>query len=127
MWFEYIWTTLTAVAVITSNSVSYAQSQNTSESKITRHLGNDIVHNEHDILNTRNITQIIDNGNKTNTQTLFGDIIANSMKNFIPFSNVNENCTKDGQHFVNDLNNQTPWAVKSELMIFLLNIKYYYK
>ncbi|KAE9539481.1 hypothetical protein AGLY_004733 [Aphis glycines] len=112
MWFEYIWTTLTAVAVITSNSVSHAQSQNTSESKITRHLGNDIVHNEHDILNTRNITQIIDNGNKINTQTLFGDIIANSMKNFIPFSNVNEKCTKDGQHFVNDLNNQTLWAVK---------------
>jgi len=115
MWLEYIWITLTAIVVITNNSVSHAQSHNASESKITRHLGNYVVQKDHDdTLNTKNITPIIDNENTINTQTLFGDIIANSMKNFLPFSNANDNCTKDGQHYVNDLNNQTLWAVKSK-------------
>ncbi|XP_026804539.1 nose resistant to fluoxetine protein 6-like [Rhopalosiphum maidis] len=113
MWLEYIWIALTATVVITNKSVSHAQSHNASESKTTRHLGNDVVQKLHDdTLNTKNITPIIDNENKINTKTLFGDIIANSMNNFLPFSNANENCTKDGRHFVNDLNNQTLWAVK---------------
>ncbi|XP_025190645.1 nose resistant to fluoxetine protein 6-like [Melanaphis sacchari] len=111
MWFECIWIALIAIAIITNNSVSHAQSQNTSEFNIT-HPENDKVQREYKTLNTKNITKVIDNGNKINTQTIFGDIIANSMKNFLPFSNVNENCTKDGQHFVNNLNNQTLWAVK---------------
>ncbi|KAL5233121.1 hypothetical protein ACI65C_000531 [Semiaphis heraclei] len=111
MWFEYIWITLTAIAVISNNSVSNAQSQNTNESYITNH-SNDKIQKLHDTPYTENITQIINNGNKINTQTLFGDIIAKSMNNFLPFSDVNENCTRDGQQYMNSLNNQTLWAVK---------------
>jgi len=113
MWFEYIWLALTAIAVISNKSVSHAQSQNTSESKIQK-LRNDYVQKEYGTPNTENPTQSINDGNKINTQTLFGDIIANSMKKFLPFSNVNENCTRDGQQFMNGLNNQTLWAVKSK-------------
>lgn len=113
MWFEYIWITLTAIAVISNNSVSNAQSQNTNESYITNH-SNDKIQKLHDTPYTENITQIINNGNKINTQTLFGDIIAKSMNNFLPFSDVNENCTRDGQQYMNSLNNQTLWAVKSK-------------
>ncbi|KAL4091363.1 hypothetical protein QTP88_026065 [Uroleucon formosanum] len=111
MWFEYIWITLTAIAVISNKSISHAQSQNTSE-YIIKNLRNDYVQKEHGTPNTENLTQIINDGNKINTQTLFGDIIANSMNKFLPFSNVNKNCTRDGQLFMNDLNNQTLWAVK---------------
>lgn len=113
MWFEYIWITLTAIAVISNKSISHAQSQNTSE-YIIKNLRNDYVQKEHGTPNTENLTQIINDGNKINTQTLFGDIIANSMNKFLPFSNVNKNCTRDGQLFMNDLNNQTLWAVKSK-------------
>ncbi|XP_022165577.1 nose resistant to fluoxetine protein 6-like isoform X2 [Myzus persicae] len=114
MWFEYIWIALTAIAVISNNSVSHAQSQNTSESQITNLRNDEVqkVQKLHDISNTKHITQIINNGNKINTETLFGDIIANSMNNFLPFSNVNANCTRDGQQYMNGLNNQTLWAVK---------------
>lgn len=113
MWFEYIWITLTAIAVISNKSISHAQGHNTSES-IIKNLRNDYVQKEHGTLNTENLTQIINDGHKINTQTLFGDIIANSMNKFLPFSNVNENCTRDGELFMNDLNNQTLWAVKSK-------------
>jgi len=114
MWFEYVWIALTAIAVISNNSVSHAQSQNTSESTVI-HLNNEQVKKEYVLTpNTEKISRVINNGNKINTQTLFGDIIANSMKNFLPFSNVNENCTRDGQQFKNALNNQTLWAVKSK-------------
>lgn len=121
MWLKYvyIWITLTAIAVISNINVSHAQIQNTNKSQIS-HLENEKVRKEHDISNTENITQIINNGNKINTETLFGDVIANSMKNFLPFSNVNENCTRDGQLFVNGLNNQALWAVKSK------KIKYFF-
>lgn len=111
MWFEYIWIALTAITIISNKSVSHAQSQNTSESKI-KNLRNDYVQKEHGTPNTENLTRVINDENKINTQTLFGDIIANSMNNFLPFSNVNENCTRDGQQFMNALNNQTLWAVK---------------
>jgi len=121
MWFEYIWIALTAITIISNKSVSHAQSQNTSESKI-KNLRNDYVQKEHGTPNTENLTRVINDENKINTQTLFGDIIANSMNNFLPFSNVNENCTRDGQQFMNALNNQTLWAVKSKYITLLLNI-----
>ncbi|XP_060875360.1 nose resistant to fluoxetine protein 6-like [Metopolophium dirhodum] len=111
MWFEYIWIALTAITVISNKSVSHAQSQNTSES-IIKNTRNDYVQKEHDTPNTEDLTRVVNDRNKINTQTLFGDIIANSMNNFLPFSNVNENCTRDGQQFMNALNNQTLWAVK---------------
>jgi len=113
MWFEYIWIALTAIAAISNKSVSHAQSQNNSESKI-QNLRNDYVQKEYGTPNTENLTRSMNDESKINTQTLFGDIIANSMNNFLPFSNVNENCTRDGQQFMNGLNNQTSWAVKSK-------------
>lgn len=38
--------------------------------------------------------------------------MANALKGFVPFSYINEKCTRDGQLFVMEFNNQTQWAVK---------------
>lgn len=65
--------------------------------------------------NTENNLQL-ENDNITmySHQMLFGDIMANAMNDFVPFSNVNKNCTRDGLQFMRSVYNQTEWAIKSE-------------
>jgi len=50
---------------------------------------------------------------KINPNAFFGDVLANKLREFIIFSNINEKCTKDGQNFVTEFNKQTLWAVQS--------------
>lgn len=50
---------------------------------------------------------------KINPNVFFGDILANALREFVIFSNTNEKCTEDGQHYATEFNNQTLWAVQS--------------
>jgi len=64
--------------------------------------------------NVQNNSIIINENDKYNSQKLIGDIISNIMKDFLPLSHVNKHCVRDGQKFMDGLNNQTLWAVQSK-------------
>lgn len=54
------------------------------------------------------------NNSQSSSTELFGDIFADCMKYFVPYSNINTNCLRDVQIFEKELHNQSIWAVKSK-------------
>lgn len=92
MWLSTILITITLKAVISNN-----------------------IEHESSIQNALKIQHNNTYQNQINLQMLFGDIIANSMRQFLPFSNDNYNCTRDGLLFMEGLNNQSIWSIQSEL------------
>lgn len=94
MWLKYIWITIAVVTAISNNVLSQHRDKN-----------------EHD---TRKIEKVINNSRKINSQMVFGDIIADSIRDVELFSNVNKNCSRDGQQFMTSLNNQSRWAIQSK-------------
>lgn len=125
MWLEKIWITIATIVAISINNALQAQFQNSSEPE-SEHLKVETIKKKQEVINhTDNNTQLnINYGGKTNLRNvLFGDIIANSMKQILPYSLVNMNCTRDGQQFFMGLNNHTKWAVQSKSII---NFNYLY-
>lgn len=86
------------ISVISSTGVSQSLTQNNSKSEVKKE--------EIQKYETQNI--------KLDSNIFFGDIFANSMRDFIPFSDGNANCTRDGRYFITEFNNQNTWAVKSK-------------
>lgn len=99
MWLKNTWITIMAILVISSNIACQNESQSIIENKIVQ-----------------NNSIVVNKNNKNNSRKLIGDIISNIMKDFVPHSDIDKHCTKDGQTFIDDLNNQTLWAVRSELL-----------
>lgn len=105
---KHYWISLVVIAVISSQRSAQAQLQNT-----TKNQGNETVQGIQ-TFKTENITKLFDISSNS-PKIIFEFILANSMKNFIPYSHVNKNCVRDGLHYITGLNNQTRWAVQSEL------------
>ncbi|XP_025406644.1 nose resistant to fluoxetine protein 6-like isoform X2 [Sipha flava] len=105
MWSEYFWIT-TVIVILFFVGSSHAQfSKNNNEPNAGKKT-NDTQNMENNLqLKNDNITMY-------SHRMLFGNIMANSMNDFVPFSNVNKNCTRDGLQFMRSLNNQTQWAIK---------------
>lgn len=109
---EHFWVTIIAILPILLSCIGSSHAQLTKdisgptyqESKVDRKRND----TENILLFNNDTTRMYSH------QMLFGDIMANSMNKFVPFSNVNENCTRDGQNFMESLNNQTLWAVQSK-------------
>lgn len=108
MIWKNVWITVIVINILLSSRVCQTQFQNISE-LITKNKEKNTTQNTY-------ITHFSYNGSKLNSHIFFGDILANSLKDFVPFSNVNKKCTKDGQYFVKEFNNQTIWAVQSKLI-----------
>jgi len=97
MWIINTWITLIAILAISNSIVCQTKSQNISENNIVQ-----------------NNSKVINNNNNNNSQMLIGDVISNIMKDFLPLSDVNKHCARDGQTFMEGLNNQTLWAIRSK-------------
>jgi len=97
MWLKNTWITLIAILAISNRIVYPTKSQNISENNIIK-----------------NNSIVINNDNHNNFQMLIGDVISNIMKDFIPLSDTNKYCARDGQIFIESLNNQMIWAIRSK-------------
>jgi len=106
MWTEKNWIMLAAIGMMTNRVICESLLFKTSENNVQNHDINTI-HSEGFRIQNRTIS-------KLNSYLYFGDIMANALKDFVPFSYVNEKCTRDGQLFVMEFNNQSQWAVKCE-------------
>ncbi|VVC33309.1 Nose resistant-to-fluoxetine protein, N-terminal,Acyltransferase 3 [Cinara cedri] len=105
-----IW--ITIIVVILPKYVVYSEMLiNITEPKGTHNISSELVQNNFNNL-IKNTPVFFNNSRQCNSKLLYGDIIANSMNNFFPFSNINQNCTKDGQQYMTDLKNRKLWAVK---------------
>lgn len=108
MWLLNTWITIATIIIAISSSCTCQiefQNNNTNGKVQTASYNKQ---------NTKNSTNVLNNNNVFNSQVLLGDIIANTMKRFLPFSNVNKNCTRDGRQYMIGLNNQIIWAVQSK-------------
>jgi len=110
MAWKKIWITIIVINILLSSRVCQTQFQNITES-FTKNKEKNATQN------AEYITNFSYNSSILNSHIFFGDILANSLKDFVPFSDVNKKCTKDGQHFVKEFNNQTIWAVQSKLIL----------
>lgn len=117
MWLRNVWLILTITAIISINSNSQVQSKSISESKIKDQIERKIEIGSR-VRNMENITSTTLKALKYDGIEIdslwFGDIMANSVRNFLPFSYVNKKCTSDGKLFADNLKNQTQWAVQSK-------------
>lgn len=105
MWSEHLWISFSLIAVIVNRSSTQVQLENTDE-----YQENDPVQND-----LGNMSIYLDYGSVMNSSNiLFEDMLANSMKNFLPFSYENENCTRDGLQYVTGLQDQSGWAIRSK-------------
>lgn len=134
MFSKNIWSAFTIIATISSHIIlCQSQSQNISEADHNQEIKIILKQNKKE----QNIDFINYNSSQINSHRLFGDIIADTMKVFVPFSSNNEKCNSDGRRFIEELINQTIWAVQSKyttvkveynvLFIFLVcntNIKF---
>lgn len=108
MWSENLWILL-AIAAITNQILAQDQSENTDKYQENKSIENKWPYN------LENITKFLINASNMNSsQILFEDMLANSMRNFIPFSYVNKNCIRDGLQYIAGLNNQSRWAIQSK-------------
>jgi len=104
------------VSTITAKlSYSVCQSQLLQNETLT-YLNN---HKSQIVQKDQNFTQKTEyttsqNNSQISSREFFGDIFADCMKDFVPFSNTNTNCTKDGKVFIEEFHNQSIWAVKSK-------------
>lgn len=110
MWSEKHCLTLALIAAISIHRTSaQAQFQNTDE-----YRENETVQTTQED-DTESITDFISNTyDMHSTQIWFEIDLANSMKNFVPFSIARKNCVRDGLRYKSALNNHEPWAVQSE-------------
>lgn len=98
---KIIWITIAAIATISQKSFSGAQFQSVSESKLKGQTN--------DSINTTALYESVENHLQQ-----FKNILENGTSYFLPFSNINKNCTKYGKQYMLHLINQIQWAPKSK-------------
>lgn len=106
MWSENIRISLTIIVVITIQSSAEGQLGNSNE-----YQENDTIQNS-----VGNILEFLSNASNiiNSPQISFENMLANNMKNFIPYSNENENCKQDGLRYMTGLQDQSSWAIQSK-------------
>lgn len=110
MWLNNIIVTIAIIVLIPDYTTCKCQYQKNISKHETENCNEKYVfHNYSDL--KQNTEYVKDK--KIIPNLFFGDVLANKLREFIVFSNINEKCTKDGQHFVTEFNNQTLWAVQS--------------
>lgn len=97
MGIKHIWITITAIAALLSKTTGYDRIQIYSEPKI-KSQDQEVDQKQNELKIMGDTSLHTNNGDKNSSQVFIGDMLADSLRNFIPFSNVNEKCTRDGQH-----------------------------
>jgi len=126
MWSNNIWITLAVIVTISIDNTCQSKVEQESKIEIFTRGAQTVQQRPHNAQSLKHVTANDMNiGSRINTHVLFGDLFEDCMKEFVPFSYVDETCTQDGRHYVDGFNSQSLWAVQSKKKTFnVVQIRY---